>query len=269
MDDNSFSEADDQWPANDRSAVEVSAEDAHLVESLRALSGLAVVDMDLPALMTKVATYAVQAIPGAEGAGLTLIAEDESETLVATTQFVREVDAIQYGMRQGPCITAASEGMTVLSHSLGDDKRWPEFGAQLDGLGVHSALSLPLIGPDRVVGAMNIYARRRDAFDRRSADFGRRFAVPAAVTVQTALAMARARELATQFETALATRAVIDRAIGVLIASDGISSEEAERRLRAAGNGERHILLELAEEILQNAERRNRDRWNETDGDSR
>ncbi len=268
MDDNAFSEADDQWPASNRSAAELSAEDAHLVESLRALSGLSTGDMALPALMTKVAEFAVHAIPGAEGAGLTLIAEDESETLVATTQFVWEVDAIQYGIRQGPCITAASEGVTVLSHSLGDDKRWPEFGAKLDGLGVHSALSLPLIGPDRVVGAMNIYARRRDAFDRRSAHLGQQFAVPAAMTVQNAQAMAQARELASQFERALATRAVIDRAIGVLIASDGISSEEAERRLRAAGRGERKILLELAEEILQNAEQRNRERRNETDGNS-
>ena len=69
--------------------------------------------------MTRVATYAVQAIPGADGAGLTLLEENRADTIVATAPFVSEIDDIQYGMRQGPCITAAREGRTVISGSLG------------------------------------------------------------------------------------------------------------------------------------------------------
>jgi hypothetical protein len=51
---------------------------------------------------------------------------------------------------------------------------------------VRSALPLPLIGSDGVLGAMNIYAHRSDAFDERVAELGELFAVAAAFSVQNA-----------------------------------------------------------------------------------
>ena len=48
------------------------------------------------------AEFAVQAIPGADGAGLTLLEAGRGNTLVATAPFVSEIDAVQYGIGQGP-----------------------------------------------------------------------------------------------------------------------------------------------------------------------
>jgi GAF domain-containing protein len=240
-----------------RSAAELTQEDADLAKSLDELGQLATAELPLQAMLTKVAEYAVLAIPGAEGAGLTLIAKDRSETLVATTPFVSEVDAIQYGIRQGPCISAASEAVTVLSHALGDDKRWPQFGAQVAELGVNSALSLPLLASDRVVGAMNIYARRRNAFDARSAAVGQLFAAPAAIAVQNGQVLAAARALVARLEEALETRAVIDRAIGFMIGRQRISAVEAKRRLRSEAREGHASLREVAEATLRRAEWRN------------
>jgi GAF domain len=124
-------------------------------------------------LLTRVATYAVQAIPGADGAGLTLLEQDRADTIVATAPFVTEVDEIQYGMNHGPCISAAREAQTVVSGSLGGDPRWPRFGGRVARLGVHSVVSLPLITPDRVVGAMNVYARAKNTFNDRAAQLAR------------------------------------------------------------------------------------------------
>lgn len=236
-----------------RTAAQRTSEVVDLAGSLRELSKLATKELPLREMLTRVAEYAVHAIPGAEGAGLTLIAEDRSETLVSSTQLVSDVDAIQYGIRQGPCITAAGEAKTVLSHSLGEDARWPAFGAQVTRLGVHSALSLPLIAPERVVGAMNIYARRKDAFDQRSANLGQLFAVPAAIAVQNAQVLAQARALAQQLQTALDTRATIDRAVGFLIGRDKISSAEAESRLRARSQQRDVSILEVAAMTLAEA----------------
>jgi len=47
-----------------------------------------------------VAAYAVRAIPGADGAGLTLLEDDRADTIVAAAPFVREIDDIQYGIGQ-------------------------------------------------------------------------------------------------------------------------------------------------------------------------
>jgi len=57
--------------------------------------------LDLTDLLVQVATYAVQAIPGADGAGLTMMERDRANTIVASAPFVREIDAIQYGIGAG------------------------------------------------------------------------------------------------------------------------------------------------------------------------
>ena len=155
------------------SGHDVQAEDEDLRESLAGLSRLASNRLPLEAMLTQVATYAVQAIPGADGAGLTLLEHDRADTIVATAPFVTEIDDIQYEMGQGPCISAAREGLTVLSGSLGGDSRWPRFGGRIARLGVHSVVSLPLITPDGVVGAMNVYAHDKNVFDDRAANLAR------------------------------------------------------------------------------------------------
>ena len=95
------------------------AEDSDLNDSLAQLARLASGRLGLEDLLTRVATYAVHAIPGAEGAGLTLLEEDRANTIVATAPFVSEIDDIQYGIGQGPCITAAADARTVMSGLVG------------------------------------------------------------------------------------------------------------------------------------------------------
>ena len=95
--------------AGPRPAVQRAAEEDDLREGLAGLSRLTN-RLGLEDLLTRVATYAVRAIPGADGAGLTLLEDDRANTIVATAAFVSEIDDIQYGIGQGPCITAASRG---------------------------------------------------------------------------------------------------------------------------------------------------------------
>jgi GAF domain-containing protein len=199
-------------------------------------------NLSLSDTISHVAEFAVRAIPGADGAGLTLLHPDRPDTIVASADFVRVVDDIQYGLGQGPCITAAAEGITVRSGSLETDPQWPEFGPKVGRLGVHSVLSLPLITAGGVLGAMNVYAHRPHAFDARAAELGELFSVPAAISVQNARALASAARLTEQLERALNSRAVIDQAIrnrvrlflapAYLAGHDAAGvSEESNRRL--------------------------------------
>jgi hypothetical protein len=56
--------------------------------------------MQLGVVQTRVAESAVRAIPGADGARLTLL-EDRHNTIVASAPFVAQVDAIQYRVEEG------------------------------------------------------------------------------------------------------------------------------------------------------------------------
>lgn len=232
--------------------------DDDLLAGLSALSRLSSARLSLEDLLTRVATFAVEAIPGAEGAGLTLVEADRADTIVKSAPFVVEVDDIQYSLGEGPCISAAETGRVMRSGSLGGDPRWPRFGPRAGRLGVHSVLSLPLLTPDGVLGAMNVYAHPKDAFDDRAERFGQLFAVPAAIAVQNAQILAQTQRLATRLQSALTSRADIDRAVGILMARSGISADEAFDRLRTLSQHEHTKLSAIAEGIVAAAVRRAR-----------
>jgi GAF domain-containing protein len=235
-------------------------EEADLRASLDALSTVATGKLALDDLLREVATFAVQAIPGADGAGLTLLEADRPDLVVTTAPFVREVDDIQYSIGQGPCITAAVERQTVISGSLGGDSRWPRFGARVARLGVHSAVSLPLLTSDAVVGALNVYAHGKHVFDERAAELGRLFAVPAAIAVQNAQVLAQTQRLASQLQRALDSRGTIDRAIGIVMSRSGDTEEQALARLRTLSQHEHRKLVAVAQGIVDEAVRRARAR---------
>src|SRR5512133_484945 len=230
----------------EQAAERRSAEEEDLRESLEGLSRLTSDQLPLEDLLTRVATYAVQAIPGADGAGMTLLEQDRADTIVATAPFVTEVDDIQYVMRQGPCSTAARERQPV--------------GGSGARIGVHSVVSLPLIPTDGVVGAMSVYAHGKNVFDDRAAKLGEIFAAPAAIAVHNAHVLAQARRLANQLERALEIRGVIDRAVGILMSRSGTTEHEALERLRSLSQHEHRKLAEIARQIVDEAVARARAR---------
>ena len=240
--------------------------DSHdLSASLTDLAALISGSMPLNDLLSKVATFAVNAVPHADGAGITLLRLDRADDIVAarsgSAEFVEVIDEIQYHVtREGPCITAVQTGETVIAGNLSGDGRWPRFGPRAGRAGVHSALSLPLILPDAVIGAINVYAHEKDVFDSHAAELGALFATPAAVAVHNAQVLAQAQLYAGQLQQALASRPVIDQAIGILRARSGGTSEEAFARLRTISQNENVKVVVIAQRIVDEAVRRARAR---------
>lgn len=254
-------------PGNDSLQAEPDEQvsEHHLAGSLLALSQLSSRRLSLEDLLTEVATYAVRAIPGADGAGLTLIESDRPNTIVKSESFVQEIDDIQYSLGEGPCISAAAVGTTMRSGSLGDDARWPRFGPSAHRSGVHSVLSLPLVVPGAVIGAMNVYAHADDAFDDRAQQLGELFAGPAAVAVQNAQVLAQTQRLAAALRSALTNRAVIDQATGIVMSRTGATAEEALARISELGRDENRRLTDVAAAIVDAAVRRAKRRITQAD----
>jgi GAF domain-containing protein len=247
----------------ERPGAVIADQDANqdLSASLIGLSRLLTSSQPLERTLTQVAELAVRAIPGAEGAGVTLLEAGRPDTVVASAPFVREVDDIQYALGEGPCISAVDSQCPQRSGSLGGEPRWPRFGPRVGRLGVHSALSVPLVLPGRqIVGALNVYARIKDAFAPAAETFGALFAEPAAISIFNAQVLAQSQRLATQLSEALSSRATIDQAIGILMAQSGASADEAFERLRAISQREKTKLSKVAERLVDDAVRRARGR---------
>jgi GAF domain-containing protein len=234
------------------------ADDAELRASLSQLSQLRLGEglPGLQGLLHSVAVYGVRAIPGADGVGVTLLEPGRSDTIVASHDFVAEIDAIQYGLGQGPCITAARDRRTVHSNALEADADWPQFGPRIAALGVHSVLSLPLMIDDTAVGAMNVYAHAPSAFTERAISFGEVFCVPAAVAVRNAQALFQAHRLTEEMRVAMESRSVIDHALGVMMSRTGGTEQEAFERLRIRSQREHLKIAVLARQLVDEAIRK-------------
>jgi GAF domain-containing protein len=234
--------------------------DEDLEASLAGLAGLLTGPRPVRETLVQIAEFAVRAIPAAEGAGLMMLEDDRPQRVVASADFVQAVDDVQYGLGEGPCLLAVETRSTQRSGSLGGESRWPRFGPRAGRMGVHSVLSLPLLLPDQVVGALNVYAHGKDAFGSEAIRIGELFARPAAVSVQNAHVLAQSQRLAVQLRAALVNRAVIDQALGVIMSRTGATPEEAFDRLRTMSQSQHIKVAEVSRLLVDEAVRRARAR---------
>lgn len=234
--------------------------DDELADGLQGLLGLSTAHRPLRKTLTEIAGLAVRAIPGADGVGLTLLDADGAQTVVASPEFVYAVEDVQYRLGEGPCLMAIQSRRTQMSGSLGGETRWPRFGPRVGRMGVHSVLSLPLLLPDWVVGAMDVYAHAKNGFGPDAVRIGELFARPAAVSVHNAQVLAQSQRLAAELGEALTSRAVIDQALGIIMSRTGAGPEEAFNRLRAMSQSQHVRVAEVSTGLVEEAVRRARAR---------
>lgn len=250
-----------QPPEVDLSPAQVAADDEDLAAGLHGLAAMVAGGRAVETVLAEVAGFAARAIPDVDGAGVTLIQPRGStmgiQAWAVTAPFVREIDIIQYEtLQEGPCISCMQTRRPMVSGGLGADDRWPRFGPRAARLGVASVLSLPLLIDDQVVGSINAYARKRDAFGEHAVRLGSAFAKPAAVSVYNTQLLTAARGLAEQLQRALNTRGVIEQAMGIVRARSGGSAEEAFDRLRHISQSENVKLAVVAQRLVDEAVRR-------------
>ena len=251
----------DAPPQSELSSAQLEADEIDLYAGLRGVAGLVAGARGVIDLLGDVAEFAAQAIPGVDGVGVALIQSHDGtpriQTWAATAELVHDIDVIQYEeLNEGPCITCMQLKRACVSGSLGSDRRWPRFGGRVARMAVHSALSLPLMVGDEVIGAINTYARSRDAFGEHAVQLGSQFAGPAAVSVYNAQLLAGAQERTKALQRALDSRAVIDQAIGIIRSRSGVSAEVAFDRLTRLSQTENIKLHIVAERMVEEAARR-------------
>jgi transcriptional regulator with GAF, ATPase, and Fis domain len=197
------------------------------------------------ATLAAITEAAVDTVPGAEHAGITVVHNRRDlETLSATSDVVVEIDRRQYSRRQGPCLDALWEQHVVRMNDRDAEKRWPEFTADIRDLGIATMCCFRLFTQQNTLGALNLYAAAADSFDVQSEQVGLLFASHAAV----ALADAQRIE---QLEQAVDSRDIIGQAKGILMERFRISADEAFRLLVSASQRTHVKLRDLAEQVAR------------------
>ena len=264
-----FTEDINGLPVGSLSAQQASADAADLRAGIGELAGLVAGGLGLPELLAEVSTFAVHAIPGAEGVGVTLLRVDRVdnmvEALAASATVCRRDRRDSVRDPQGRTLyhrgAAAAHG-AVRVVGWGEDVAsvWSARGP----FGRAQCAVAAAAVADRVIGAINVYAHGKDVFDEHAAELGELFAKPAAVAVHNAQILAHAMALTAQLQAALSTRPVIDQAIGLIRGRSGRSAEEAFTQLRAISQAEHRKLADVAQNLVDEAVRRARARHNPT-----
>jgi GAF domain-containing protein len=223
-------------------------------EAIVGLGEFFVRDASVTDTLGQVAERTKRAVAGAAHVGVTMVVDGELGTFVYTHPDVARIDHDQYETGAGPCVDAYRSGIPVTISSTAVEVRYPRFAHVAAAYGVRSALSLPLTIHDRSVGALNLYATAEAAFDERDLAVADRFANQAAFVLANSQAYWDARHLSENLQAAMESRATIEQAKGILIASIGCTPEEAIRRLVDQSQYENVKLRDLAARLVANAQ---------------
>lgn len=196
-----------------------------------------------------ITTRAVEHVPGTQDAGITRAVPGGFESVGTTSERVRLVDEIQYGLGSGPCVDAALDAAIYRTGDLGKDDRWPLFGKRAaDEFDINSMLSFRLFfEDDDYIAALNLYSSEHDAFDEESCLVGLTLSTYGALAVVSA----RRHERAVNLERALETNRDIGVAIGVLMGLHRVTREQAFDLLRMASQAKHRKVRDLARLVAE------------------
>lgn len=187
---------------------------------------------------------ASEALPHGDHCGITLLRPKQRPRTIAYTDDVSPtVDSLQYQLDEGPCLDAAESEAVVQVDNLAEDDRWPAFAPRASTeIGIHSMLSirLPIGGEDRA--GMNFYARSPHRFDEMDVRVGSILATYAALAVMADL---RERDVG-NLRAALASNRQIGTAVGILMATEKVTEDQAFGLLRQASNQLNRKLADIA-----------------------
>lgn len=222
---------------------------------LARLSGLVLTEPDLDTALAAVTRVAVAVVGPCDGASLTMRHAGAPSVPAASDDWAVALDRLQFSEQEGPCLDCLREGSVMRVRDLPADSRFPSYGPKAGELGAHSTLSLPLAADGRTVGALNLYSREPDAFGTDELAIGELLAAHASLAVSAATAYYSSVELADQMRQALESRAVIEQAKGVVMASAGCGAEEAFAVLVERSQRANVKLREVAQTVVDDARR--------------
>ena len=199
-------------------------------EALRRLGDLG--DGDLGRDLEDAASALGRRVPGLVGFSISVLEQDITFTYLTTAVPLAGLDALQY-LDGGPCEEAVATGAAVaVDHEdLLDEGRWQLFAAGSESCGVGSTLSLPILAGPNVVGSVNIYGAAADTFAGRHEELAGLFGAWAPGAVTNADLSFSSRVRAAEAVERLEDLALVDLAVGVLVAAHTISTVEARHRL--------------------------------------
>jgi GAF domain-containing protein len=206
-------------------------------------------DKGFDALVERMCAAITAVVPALSSCSITLALGSDPYTPAASDERALAFDLAQYRTDEGPCLDAVRTGTTTVVGDLATDQRWPKFRAELE----HRAGCVfvqPLVVDSEPVGALNFHGEEPADLSDEHLRIAKLFRTEAGVIVRTQLDRLKLVETVEQLETAMVSRATIDQAIGIMMASQRCTATEALGLLRNASQRSNVKLRTIAERVV-------------------
>ena len=199
---------------------------------------------------------ATRTVLGVDGAGFTLVHEDGLPRWVAATDAAMELlEHVQHDFGEGPYLQAYAQDRAISAEDLRAVPAWVRIAAVVSQLHVSGILSVPVRLAGQPVGTLDVYTLHPRAWTARELEAVAEFASVAAELVQAGVELANRELEVAQLRQALTSRVWIEQAKGVLAATQGTGPEVAFQQLRAKARATSRKLADVAQEVVQDAQR--------------
>lgn len=220
-----------------------------LADAYAEFQNLILAHPDVTDFLSQLATLAAAVVPGTH-CGITFRRDHETATVASSDAIAVQMDEIQYLRGHGPCLESMHRGVRVDVPDMATETRWGNYADHALATGIRSAVSLPIIVDGQHVGALNLFSRVPHAFTEDDVAKADAFTKQAETALAILVRQARQTALDEQLRDALATRAVIDQALGVLMVTRKITSREAFAILRHTSQRTNRKVSEIAAELI-------------------
>jgi GAF domain-containing protein len=223
-----------------------------LDEGLLHLSRLVLRDETLDTTLQRIVDVASRAIPDVIGASITLKRGHRPYTAVATNDDVLKIDAREYDVDEGPCISAMETAQLQILDDVDHEPRWPRFAQVCKEEGLASSLGAPLCVGNEPYGAMNVYATAPHAFTEEHQQAALLLAEQASIALENTRTYSECSDKVRQLQEALESRVVIEQAKGALMATERCDAEAAFQILKDRSQRSNRKIRVVAEEVVAN-----------------
>ncbi|MGW0162606.1 GAF and ANTAR domain-containing protein [Mycobacterium sp. NPDC003323] len=217
------------------------------VEMLGALAGQLQHQRETSATLQTIVAGAVDMVPGARWAGVSVVTDGRVETEAATGPIIGELDHAQTSLDEGPWEQALRRHRSVHVADMSTDARWPRLGQAAVRRGVRSALWLRLFATEGRLAVLTIYGDEPGVFAANSLLIGDVLAQHASFAMLGA-------EAEDQFNQALASRDLIGQAKGLLMHERKLNGLQAFELLIKTSQNANIKLVEVARWLVSEHE---------------
>ena len=207
-------------------------------------------------LLQRSVDVAHDVIGGADSCGVTIDYAGATYTACYTDSTTLAVDEAQYETGEGPCLEASRTGQTIVVDLNSTEQRWPAFAEAARAEGVRSFLASPIRTLDGIIGSFNLYGSASDAFDGMDADILDTLTTAVGRAVGEHARYSDAESTVRDLRSAMAQRAPIEQAKGILMAMRGIDADSAFAVLSDDAQRRNMRVRDVAREFVESATKR-------------